>query len=144
MLLGRRLVERLGLRGFFVVGCLMYLVAVGSWIVFDDPMVLVASRVLTGLGFGAFTVSSVVALGILLPEELQASGQAFGHRPSSPSPSLGTCSVGSSTVFWALRRSFHRSLGPVLGAILAWRWLPGRRDPSIPPSVTDVQEAEVR
>ena len=48
MLMGRQLAERLGLRGFFVVGCLMYLAAIGSWIVFDHPMVLVASRVLTG------------------------------------------------------------------------------------------------
>ena len=109
-------------------------------------MVLVASRVLTGFGFGSFTVSSVVAL-----EILRAGGTAgkraggSGHRPSSPSPSSGTCSVGSvygllgSEAFFSIA-----ALGPVLGAILAWRWLPGRRDPSIPPSVTDVQEAEVR
>ena len=77
MLLGRRFVERLGLRGFFALGCLMYLVAIASWIVVDDPIVLVASRVLTGLGYGSFTVSSVVAVGVLLPEGLQASGQAL-------------------------------------------------------------------
>jgi MFS family permease len=77
MLSGRRLVAGLGLRGFFALGCLMYLLALASWIVVDDPMVLVASRVVTGLGYASFTVSSVVALGAMLPEGLQASGQAL-------------------------------------------------------------------
>ena len=144
MLMGRQLAERLGLRGFFVVGCVMYLAAIGSWIVFDDPMVLVASRVLTGFGFGSFTVSSVVALGILLPEELQASAQALRTSAIFAVAVVGYLFGGfvygllGSAAFFSIA-----ALGPVLGAILAWRWLPGRRDPSIPPSVSAVQEAEV-
>lgn len=139
MLFGQRFVEKLGLRGFFAVGCLMYLVAVASWIVVDDPLVLVASRVLTGFGYGSFTVSSVVAVGVLLPEELQAAGRRFGSQLSRPLRVL-------------LRRVDLRpprvrnslaiaACGPVLGAILAWRWLPGRNDVALPPSINHVREA---
>ena len=134
MLLGRRLVERLGLRGVFALGCLMYLVAAASWIVADDPMVLVASRVLTGLGYGAFTVSSVVAVGVLLPEGLQASGQALRQSAISAVAVVGYFCGGliygllGFAAFFAIA-----ACGPVLGAILAWRWLPGRNDAALPP-----------
>jgi MFS family permease len=94
MHLGRRFAERLGLRGFFALGCLMYLVAVASWIVVDDPMVLVASRVLTGLGYGSFTVLSVVAVGVLLPEGLQASGQALRQSAISAVAVVGSSAAG--------------------------------------------------
>jgi MFS family permease len=137
MLLGRRFAERLGLRGFFALGCLMYLVAVASWIVIDDPMVLVASRVLTGLGYGSFTVSSVVAVGVLLPEELQASGQALRHSAISAVAVVGYFCGGliygvlGPAAFFAIA-----ACGPALGAILAWRWLPARNDAALPPSIS--------
>ena len=145
MLLGRRFVERLGLRGFFALGCLMYLVAVGSWIVVDDPMILVASRVLTGLGYGSFTVSSVVAVGVLLPEELQASGQALRQSAISAVAVLGYFCGGliygllGFAAFFAIV-----ACGPVLGAILAWRWLPARNEMALPPSISNAREANAR
>ena len=40
MLAGRRLVARVGLRGFFVIGCVMYLVATASWVIVDQPALL--------------------------------------------------------------------------------------------------------
>ncbi len=129
MLFGRRFIEKLGLRGFFVVGCVMYLAAVVSWIVSDDPMVLVASRVLTGFGFGSFMVSSVVALGVLLPEELQASGQALRTSAVFAVAVVGYFCGGfiygllGSATFFAIA-----ACGPVLGAILAWRWLPASNE----------------
>ena len=145
MLLGRRSVERLGLRGFFALGCLMYFVAVASWIVVDDPMVLVASRVLTGLGYGSFTVSSVVAVGVLLPEELQASGQALRQSAISAVAVVGYFCGGfiygllGSAAFFAIA-----ACGPVFGGILAWRWLPARNDPALGPSISKVREANAR
>jgi MFS family permease len=145
MLLGRRFAERLGLRGFFALGCLMYLVAVASWIVVDDPMVLVASRVLTGLGYGSFTVSSVVAIGVLLPEGLQASGQALRQSAISAVAVVGYFCGGliygllGSAAFFAIA-----ACGPALGAILAWRCLPARTDAALPPSISNVPEANAR
>jgi len=143
MLLGRRFVERLGLRGFFALGCLMYLVAVASWIVVDDPMILVASHVLTGLGYGSFTVSSVVAVGVLLPEGLQASGQALRQSAISAVAVLGYFCGGliygllGFAAFFAIA-----ACGPVFGAILAWRWLPAKNDVALPPSISTVREAK--
>jgi MFS family permease len=141
MLSGRRLVERLGLRGLFALGCLMYLVALASWIVADDTRVLVASRVVTGLGYGSFTVSSVVALGVMLPEGLQTSGQALRQSAISAVAVVGYFCGGliygllGSATFFAIA-----ACGPVLGAIFAWRWLPARKDAALPPSISDLAE----
>ena len=142
MLLGRRFVERLGLRGFFALGCGMYLVAAVLWIVADDPMVLVASRVLTGFGFGSFTVASVVALGVLLPEELQASGQAL--RTSAVFAVAAVANFCGGFIYGLLGSATFFAIaacGPVLGAILAWRWLPARNESGLPPSVSEIGEA---
>jgi MFS transporter, PPP family, 3-phenylpropionic acid transporter len=125
MLLGRRFLERFGLRSFFVLGCMMYLVAVASWTVVDDPMVLVASRVLTGLGYGSFTVSSVVALGVLLPEGQHASGQAL--RQSAISAVALVAYLCGGFIYGLLGFAAFFTIaacGPLLGAIVAWRWLP--------------------
>jgi PPP family 3-phenylpropionic acid transporter len=132
MLMGKPLADRLGLRGLFVLGCVMYLAAIGSWIAFDDPVVLVVSRVLTGFGFGSFTVSSVVALGVLLPEELQASAQALRTSAIFAVAVVGYLFGGfvygllGSAAFFSIAAS-----GPVVGALLAWRWLPKRHDAAI-------------
>jgi PPP family 3-phenylpropionic acid transporter len=145
MLMGRPLVERLGLRGFFAVGCAMYLAAAGLWIVVDDPMALVASRILTGLGFGSFTVSSVVALGVLLPEELQASAQALRTSAISAVAVVGYFGGGfiygflGSAAFFAIA-----ACGPVLGAALAWRSLPGKKEAVLAPSTAGVHKAKTR
>jgi PPP family 3-phenylpropionic acid transporter len=146
MLLGRQFLGKLGLRGFFALGCLMYLVAVASWIVVDDPKFLVASRVLTGFGYGSFTVSSVVAVGVLLPEELQASGQALRLSAISAVAVVGYFFGGmiygvlGSAAFFAIT-----ACGPALGAILAWRCLPARNVAAPPPpSIGNVREANAR
>jgi MFS family permease len=145
MLLGRRFVERLGLRGFFAVGCLMYLVALALWIVVNDPMVLVASRVLTGLGYGSFTVSSVVAIGVLLPEELQASGQALRQSAISAVAVVGYFFGG--LIYGVLGYSAFFAIaacGPVLGAILAWRWLPGRNGAALLQFIGNARDVNAR
>jgi PPP family 3-phenylpropionic acid transporter len=127
MLAGRRMVASVGLRGFFVIGCLMYLVATASWIVVDDPVLLVASRAVTGLGYGSFTVASVVALGVMLPSGLQASGQALRQSAISAVAVIAFLFGGlvynllGSAAFFALATG-----GPALGALLGWRFLPRR------------------
>ena len=127
MLAGRRMVASVGLRGFFVIGCLMYLIATASWIAVDDPVLLVASRAVTGLGYGSFTVASVVALGVMLPSGLQASGQALRQSAISAVAVMAFLFGGlvynllGSAAFFALATS-----GPALGALLGWRFLPRR------------------
>ena len=117
----------------------MYLVALASWIVTDDVRVLVASRVVTGLGYGSFTVSSVVALGVMLPEGLQAGGQALRQSAISAVAVLGYLCGGliygllGSATFFTLA-----ACGPMLGAILALRWLPSRSQATVPSSISDL------
>ena len=127
MFAGRRIVARIGLRGFFVIGCLMYLAATALWVVVDDPSLLVASRAITGLGYGSFTVASVVALGVMLPGDLQASGQALRQSAISAVAVMAFLLGGlaynllGAAAFFALATG-----GPALGAVLGWQFLPRR------------------
>jgi PPP family 3-phenylpropionic acid transporter len=69
--------KRIGLRGLFAGACVLYAAMLASWIVIDSPLVLVATRVVTGFGFAGVAVGSALTLGTLLPVQLQATGQAL-------------------------------------------------------------------
>ena len=77
MLVAARVAGHVGLRGLFVAGCGLYVLAYIAWIVLADPALIVVTRPLTGLAYGSLTVTSVLTVGALLPEGLQASGQAL-------------------------------------------------------------------
>jgi MFS transporter, PPP family, 3-phenylpropionic acid transporter len=127
MLLGHRLVGALGLRGLFGLGCLMYVLAAAAWMTVDDPVQLMATRAVSGLGYGAFTVSSVVAVSRILPAEYQASGQALRQSAISAGAVLG--SVGGGLVYGRLGAATFFAMAaclPTVGATLAMRWLPAR------------------
>ena len=127
MLFGGRLARSLGLRGFFALGCILYAIALGTWIVAEQPLVIVASRVATGLAFGSFTVASVLAIAVVLPDSLQASGQALRQSAVSALAVFGY--LGGGLVYGTLGHAMFFLLGvasAVLAAVMAWRWLPAR------------------
>lgn len=127
MLLGQRLTEVLGLRGLFGLGCLMYVLAAAAWMTIDDPTQLMATRAVSGLGYGAFTVSSVVAVSRILPAEYQASGQALRQSAISAGSVLGF--LGGGLVYGRLGAATFFAMAaclPTFGATLALRWLPVR------------------
>jgi PPP family 3-phenylpropionic acid transporter len=127
MLLGQRLAAALGLRGLFGLGCVMYVLAAAAWVTVDDPMQLMATRAVSGLGYGAFTVSSVVAVSRILPAEYQASGQALRQSAISAGAVLGF--LGGGLVYGRLGAATFFAMAaclPAFGATLALRWLPAR------------------
>ena len=68
---------RVGLRGLFALAALLYAACLLSWVVIDQPLAIVATRIFTGLGFSGVAIASTLTLGSLLPTELQATGQAL-------------------------------------------------------------------
>lgn len=77
MLVAGLVASRVGLRGLFALAALVYAACLLSWIALDQPLAIVATRVLTGLGFSGVAIASTLTIGSLLPAELQATGQAL-------------------------------------------------------------------
>ena len=128
MFAASRLVPRLGLRGLFAAGCLLYAVAFVAWIVLADPLLIVASRVLTGFGYGALTVGIVLTVGAMLPARLQASGQALYGMSASGIASI-VSNLGGGFLFGAYGHApvFAIAAVAALAAVfVAWRYFPAR------------------
>ena len=77
MLVAGWIAIRIGLRGLFVIGALLYGVSFLSWAVADSTTLILAGRVLTGFAFASVIVATVLTIATLLPAELQATGQAL-------------------------------------------------------------------
>jgi MFS transporter, PPP family, 3-phenylpropionic acid transporter len=68
---------RVGLRAIFTVSALLYAACLLSWTIIDVPLAIVASRFVTGIAFSGVVVGVVMTIAVLLPAELQATGQAL-------------------------------------------------------------------
>ena len=145
MLVGERLAHTLGLRGFFALGCLMYVLAMVSWIIISDPIALVVTRAATGFGYASLMVSSVLAVGALLPSDLQASGQTL--RLAAVSCVAVLAYLGGGVLY---QKAGYAALfgvaafGPILGICLAWLWLPIRRDGTLVAARTAERQVELQ
>ena len=71
------LARRIGLRVLVVLGCVVYGLAIGGWGLLPTPLAINATRVLTGVCFGALLGARVLVIARLLPDELQATGQTM-------------------------------------------------------------------
>lgn len=128
MLAAARVAGRVGLRGLFAIGCLSYALAFATWVVLADPGLIVASRVFTGIGYGSMTVSAVLTVGALLPDRLQASGQAL-YAMSAMGIAAILANLAGGFVFGALGYGWVFGLGSVAAvgaALVAWRYMPSR------------------
>jgi MFS transporter, PPP family, 3-phenylpropionic acid transporter len=71
-----RLLARSSLRALYALGCVSYVVVFAIWSLADDALLVSLLGAIEGVGF-AFTYTSVVIIvGRLVPERLQATGQA--------------------------------------------------------------------
>jgi PPP family 3-phenylpropionic acid transporter len=130
MLLAGWLVSRLGLRGLFVAGVLVYAACIASWAVLASPLLIVGTRLVTGFAFAAIWISSVLTMQRLLPPRLQGTSQglyqttAFGLAAvlANVTGGLIVGAAGSGT-FFALAAVVTAS-----AAFAGWAALPGRRE----------------
>ena len=77
MLVAGWIAVRIGLRGLFAVGALLYAVAFLSWAVVGSVGLIIASRILIGFSFASVIIAVVLTIATLLPADLQATGQAL-------------------------------------------------------------------
>jgi PPP family 3-phenylpropionic acid transporter len=77
MLLAAGVARRIGLRGMFVGSALIYALCLTAWVMADAPLAIVATRILSGIGFAGVAVSVVLTIAALLPADLQATGQSL-------------------------------------------------------------------
>ena len=128
MLVAARLVSRLGLRGLFVLACGLYALAFVSWAILVDPNLIVASRVLTGLAYGSLTVTIVLTVGALLPDQLQGSGQALYGMSAMGIASM-IANLGGGILFGAYGHVpvfLLSAVTSVVASFVAWRYVPAR------------------
>jgi EmrB/QacA subfamily drug resistance transporter len=105
VLVGGALGDRLGRRGVFVAGVLMFVAASGACAVAPGPSFLVAARLFQGAGAA-----------LLVPGSLALIGAAY--RGDARGTAIGT---------WSSATSVASAAGPLLGGWLvahaSWRWL---------------------
>jgi len=77
MLVMGAVAARIGLRAIFTVSALLYAACLFSWTIIDVPLAIVATRIVTGVAFSGVVVGVVMTIAVLLPAELQATGQAL-------------------------------------------------------------------
>jgi MFS family permease len=68
---------RIGIRGLITGSIALYAACFASWIVLQDPTLIIATRVVTGFAFAGLWVGSVLTMAVLLPPRLQATGQGL-------------------------------------------------------------------
>ena len=107
-------VIRIGLRGVFVASALIYAACFATWTVVDVPAVIILSRLFTGMAFAGVVVGVVMTIAVLLPPDLQATGQSLFQTVA-----FGVAAVISNLVGGIL----YATVGPAavfgLGAVLA-------------------------
>lgn len=125
-------VRRIGLRGLFAASAILYAVCLGSWAVLTSPELIIATRVLTGMGFAGVTVGIVLTIAVVLPRDLQATGQGLFQMSA-----YGLTAVVTNVVGGLLFGSFGGSavfafgaMAAVAGCVVGWFAFPRRERPS--------------
>ncbi|MBI2762777.1 MAG: MFS transporter [Chloroflexi bacterium] len=121
-----RIVNRTGVRTLLVAGILLYGAALVAWAFLADPSLIVATRIVSGVGFSAITISAVMTIAALLPPELQATGQGLYHTVGFGAAAVVANVVGG--VVFGLGGAMPLFLGSaalaLLGAVVIWRVVP--------------------
>jgi MFS transporter, PPP family, 3-phenylpropionic acid transporter len=102
------LAQRFSIRAVFAASCLAYAACFAAWTVLDEPLLIVSTRVVTGFAFAGIGVAAVLTIATLLPDRLQATGQAlyqtvaFGLAAVIANVAGGFIygALGSAVVFW--------------------------------------------
>jgi PPP family 3-phenylpropionic acid transporter len=148
MIVAGRVAARVGLRAVFAFGCTVYAFAFLVWMSVDVPALIVASRFVSGVGYASFTVAMVLSVSSILPERLQASGQALMQTAAQGLGAIVANLAGGQLID---RAGYPALFGvaavmALAAAVVGWRFLPRRGEPiaSRPEPQTDDAAAEVQ
>jgi MFS transporter, PPP family, 3-phenylpropionic acid transporter len=119
--------RRVGLRWLILVACVAYGLCIALWGVLPTPIAINATRVVTGLCFGALAAALVLVIARLLPAALQATGQTMVQAATFGLGSAAGAVVGGvlygalgPTAFFAISGALA-----IVGGIGAWLALYG-------------------
>lgn len=128
MMVAGRIARRIGLRGLFALGALVYAGCTASWIWLASPVAIIATRAITGPAFAALVVSSVLTMSVLLPDRLQGTGQGlFGTTALGVAAVVANLAGGA--VYGSAGSGALFAIGAILtvaAAVVAWRVLPAQ------------------
>ena len=119
---------RFGLRAVFVTSTLLYAVCMASWAVLDVPMLIVATRAITGIAFAGVLVAAVMTIARLLPGDLQATGQGLYQTTAFGLSAIVANVVGGVLYEWggAVALFGTGAALAVVGAVVGWWAFPAR------------------
>lgn len=119
------LTDRLSLRAIYVIGCASYVLVFVVWSLADSAVLVSVFAAFEGVGFALTYVGVVIIVGRLVPERLQATGQAVRSMiVSGLAPILGALGGGVVYARVAPGALFAGSAGLVLiGAAIVWTTL---------------------
>jgi PPP family 3-phenylpropionic acid transporter len=132
--------RRVGLRTVFALAALVYGACLASWMVIEVPLVIVATRVVTGVAFSGVIIGVVLTIAAILPRDLQGTGQALFQTSA-----FGLGAIVANVLGGVLYESFGHAtlfgLGAALAvaaAVIGWIAFPraGERASAPPPGGT--------
>jgi MFS family permease len=106
--------RRVGLRTVFALAALVYGACLASWMVIEVPLVIVATRVVTGVAFSGVIIGVVLTIAAILPRDLQGTGQALFQTSA-----FGLGAIVANVLGGVLYESFGHAALFGLGAALA-------------------------
>jgi MFS family permease len=132
MLIIGGLATRFGLRPVFVGSALLYAACLASWTVIDVPLAIVATRVVTGIAFSGIVVGVVLTIAVLLPSDLQATGQGLFQTTAFGVAAILANVAGGLLYEWggAVALFGVGSALAVAAAVVGWMAFPSRSGPA--------------
>ncbi len=145
MVAAGRIVRRIGMRAMFACASLLSAAAFASWAVLATPDAIIATRIVSGIGYAGIFIASVTSMQLLLPSRLQGSGQALASMTTAGIAAF-VANVLGGLIYGGPAHELLFGVGAgfaLVGALLGWWWMPHRNagrfaEPTVQPTVTDV------
>jgi MFS transporter, PPP family, 3-phenylpropionic acid transporter len=115
MLLAGTVAARIGIRGLVAGSALLYAACFVSWTVLDSPLLIIATRVPSGMAFAGLWVGSVLTMAVLLPPRLQATGQGL-YQVTAFGLAAVVANIGGGLLYGALGSAAVFAVAAVLAA----------------------------
>ena len=118
--------RRVGIRVIFVAAAAIYAACMVSWMIIDDPLVIVATRAATGIAFAGVVVGVVLTIAAILPRDLQGTGQSLVQTSASGLGAIVANIVGG-VLYQEVGHAAVFGLGAILAVVaglIGWRAFP--------------------
>lgn len=118
--------RRVGIRVIFVAAAAIYAACMASWMIIDDPLVIVATRAATGIAFAGVVVGVVLTIAAILPRDLQGTGQSLVQTSASGLGAIVANIVGG-VLYQEVGHAAVFGLGAILAVVaglIGWRAFP--------------------